>query len=109
MGETWETDVKVEDTRDARNVVGEVRARDAEVNRADVFGELTAEQVRETASNKRAGESVCGGSITLSALFIQNAIGGLPHARAVEFVEALLSMARETGLSVKLSGRLVKR
>ncbi len=95
-------DVKAKDAAD------EIRARDAEVKRVDVFGELTAEQIRETASNKRAGESVCGGNLGVGSEFIES-FPEVARARAVEFAEAFLSMAKETGLDVKLSGRLVKR
>lgn len=90
------------------NAIDWIRARDAEVKRADVFGELKAEQVQETAGNKRAGETVASGSFSVSADFVTDS-PDTARARAVEFVEAFLSMAKETGLDVKLSGRLVKR
>jgi hypothetical protein len=91
-----------------RDPAGELRARDAEVKRADVFGErLTAEKIREIADVTAAGD-ICGGRLSVSSEFMEDAPEAA-RARAVEFVEAFLSMARDTGLDVKLSGRLVKR
>lgn len=92
----------------ARDAADELRARDVKVKRADVFGELTVERIRKTASNKDPGESVCGGSLEISSEFIED-MREAAHARAVEFIEAFLSMAQDTGLDVRLLGRLVKR